>query len=245
MARFYLPPEAWNGSTWELDGDEARHALRVLRLRAGDTCTVFDGAGRAAGVRITSTDGSTRLAVEPIDILPKPAPIAEITLCQAIPKGGNMELIVQKAVEMGVRRIIPLITERTIVRLSPKEARAKTEKWRRTVLEACKQCGQNTLPHVEPPLAYRDFLAQASLPALKLHAALTPDAKPLRNVLEAARAEGARSAALLVGPEGDFTPEENEAAAIHGFLPVTLGPIVLRVETATFLGLAAIRYALD
>lgn len=245
MARFYLPPEAWNGPAWELRGEEARHALRVLRLRPGNTCSVFDGEGRAAVVRIIGAEGSSRLTVEPVENLPAPTPIAGITLCQAIPKGGNMELIVQKAVEMGVRRIIPLVTERTIVRLTPREAEAKAEKWRRTVLEACKQCGQNTLPRVECPLAYSDFLSSAQLPGLKLHAALTPDAQPLRNVLEPARAEGVQSAALLVGPEGDFTPAENAAAAAHGFIPVSFGPIVLRVETAAFLGVAAIRYALD
>lgn len=245
MARFYLPPEAWNGPTWDVCGEEARHALRVLRLRAGDTCTVFDGEGRAATVRVVTSEGSGRLTVEPVDTLPTPAPIAELTLCQAIPKGGNMELIVQKAVELGVRRIIPLVTERTIVRLSPREAEAKAEKWRRTVLEACKQCGQNTLPRVDLPLPYREFLDTAELPSLRLHAALTPSAKPLRSVLEPARAKGIRSAALLVGPEGDFTPEENALAAAHGFVPVTFGPIVLRVETAAFLGLSALRYALD
>lgn len=245
MARFYLPPEAWNGFTWELEGDEARHALRVMRLHSGDSCTVFDGLGRAANATIVSTEGSSRLTLEPSAFLPQPHDIAKITLCQSIPKGGNMELIVQKAVEMGVSRIVPLVTERTIVRLTPKEAEAKAQKWRRTALEACKQCGQNTLPAVETPLPFREFIAAFEGPGVNLHAALTPKARALRNVLETARADGVREAALLVGPEGDFTPEENEAAAACEFVPVTFGPIVLRVETAAFLGIAVIRYALD
>ena len=245
MPRFYLPPDAWQAPAWELAGDEAKHALKVMRLREGDTCTVFDGRGRAAETRITATRGSSGLLLEPVADLPQPPPIAEITLCQSIPKGGNMELIIQKAVELGVSRIIPLITKRTIVRLKPGEAEAKTEKWKRTVLEACKQCGQNTLPQIALPMDYRDFLAHADLPALKIHAALTDTAQPLRTVLEQARTAHIRQAAILVGPEGDFTPAENEAAAAHGFLPVTLGPIILRVETATFFAISAIRYALD
>ncbi len=245
MARFFLPAEAWDGPAWELDGDEARHALRVMRLHAGDTCTVFDGRGRAAEAKIVSTEGSSRLTLEPVAYLPQAPTIAGITLCQAIPKGSNMDLIVQKAVEMGVNRIIPLVTERTIVRLTAKEAEAKAQKWRRTALEACKQCGQNTLPIVETPLPFREWLSQTSDSGVHLHAALTPEARGLRSVLENARADGIREASLLVGPEGDFTPEENAAAAARGFIPVTFGPIVLRVETAAFLGIAAIRYALD
>lgn len=245
MARFYLPPEAWNGPAWELDGDEARHALRVMRLRAGDSCTVFDGLGRAAEATIVSTEGSSLLTLEPSTFLPQSPAIAKITLCQSIPKGGNMDLIVRKAVEMGVNRIIPLVTERTIVRLAPKEAEAKAQKWRRTALEACKQCGQNTLPAVETPLPFREFIAAFKGPGVNLHAALTPEARSLRSVLEEARADGVREASLLVGPEGDFTPEENAAAKAHSFVPVSFGPIVLRVETAAFLGISAIRYALD
>lgn len=245
MARFYLPPEAWNGPAWELEGEEARHALRVMRLHEGDSCTVFDGLGRAAEVRILSTEGSSHLTLEPTTFLPQAPDTAAITLCQSIPKGSNMDLIVQKAVEMGVSRIVPLVTERTIVRLTPQEAEAKTKKWRRTALEACKQCGQNTLPAVERPMPYREFIATFDGPGVNLHAALTPEARSLRGVLEGARAEGVREASLLIGPEGDFTPEENAAAAERGFVPVTFGPIVLRVETASFLGIAAIRYALD
>lgn len=245
MSRFYLPSDHWQGDCWEVRGSEAYHALKVMRLRSGDTCTVFDGKGRAAKVRIVSSESSSSFTAEPISFIASPSPQAEITLCQAIPKGGNMELIIQKAVEMGVGRIIPVITERTVVRLSPSDAEAKAEKWRRTVLEACKQCGQNTLPVLETPCLFSDFIRKGDLPEYKVLAALLPEAQPMRAVFEAARGAGVCSAALLVGPEGDFSPAEYETALAQGFSPVSLGSIILRVETATFLAVSALRYALD
>lgn len=243
MHRCYLPTADFTAPTLCVEGDEAHHALRVLRLRAGEECEVFDGRGNAARCRVTDTSGCLTLG----DIRPLPSmpPVAGITLALAIPKGGNMELIVQKAVEMGVSRIIPLITERTIVRLNAKEARSKADKWRRTVLEACKQCGVRLLPVVEEPQPYSTLLQRNDLPALKLTCAIVPHAKPLREVLETARTAGQRDCLLLIGPEGDLSPAEYAAAETAGFAPVSLGPIILRVETAVFLSVAAVRYALD
>lgn len=245
MSRFYLPSDQWQGDCWEVRGSEAHHALKVIRLRTGDSCTLFDGKGRAAEVRIVSTEGSTCFRAEPISFYSPSPTQAEITLCQSVPKGGNMELIIQKAVEMGVGRIIPVITERTVVRLSHSDAEAKAEKWRRTVLEACKQCGQNTLPVLETPCSFAGLMHKTDLPEYKVLAALLPEAQPMRTVLENARASGVRQAALLVGPEGDFSPSEYESALARGFLPISLGSIILRVETATFLTVSAMRYALD
>ena len=156
-----------------------------------------------------------------------------------------MDLIVQKAVEMGVQRIIPLISERTIVRLDARDAAAKATKWNRTVLEACKQCGVNTLPIVETPQSYGTFLQRSDLPQLKLQCAIVPQAKPLRELLETARAAGQNACVLLIGPEGDFSPAEYAAGEAAGYLPASLGPIILRVETAVFMATAAARYALD
>lgn len=232
------------GSCFTVEGEEAHHALRVMRLRAGDKCEVFDGAGHSAVATVLSGAGST-LQLGETEPLPPLPPVAGITLALAIPKGSNMELIVQKAVEMGVSRIIPLISERTIVRLDAKEAAKKTDKWRRTVLEACKQCGVNTLPVVEEPQPFALFLKRSDLPALKVHGAISPTALPLREVLESARAAGQRDCLILIGPEGDFSPAEYAAAEAAGCTPTSFGPIILRVETAVFLAVAAARYALD
>lgn len=215
-----------------------------MRLRAGDECEVFDGAGQATRVQVLSGHGSS-MTVQVQELLPAMPPVAGITLALAVPKGNNMDLIVQKAVELGVSRIVPLITERTIVRLSGKDAAAKADKWRRTVLEACKQCGVNTLPAVEEPQSYKLFLQRGDLPALKVQCAIVPHARPLREVLEEGRAAAQRDCVLLVGPEGDFSPAEYAAAEQVGYIPTGLGPIILRVETAVFMAVAAARYALD
>ena len=131
------------------------------------------------------------------------------------------------------------------MRLSGKEATSKADKWRRTVLEACKQCGVNTLPVVEEPQSYKLFLQRTDLPELKVQCAIVPHARPLRDVLEAGRAAGQRECVLLIGPEGDFSPAEYAAGEAAGYTPTGLGPIILRVETAVFMAAAAARYALD
>ncbi len=245
MHRCYLPGLNAEASHFVVEGEEARHALKVMRLRVGECCELFDGRGHALRARIVATAGSSSMQLEAVEQLPALPPVADITLALAIPKGTNMDLIVQKAVEMGVSRIVPLISERTIVRLDAAGGEAKAAKWQRTVLEACKQCGVNTLPVVETPQSYAHFLKRGDLPALKLQCAIVPEARPLRTVLEAGRVAGVQSVALLIGPEGDFSPDEYAAGQAAGFEPVSLGPIILRVETAVFMAVAAARYALD
>lgn len=249
MARFYLPPALWLDSPWCLPKEESHHASKVMRLQAGDTCTVFDGLGHSAHTKIVSaTPDAVQLACA--EELPPALAGVELTLYQAIPKGNNMELIIQKAVELGVTRIVPLLTQRTIVRLNAAEATAKQEKWQRIALESCKQCGQNVLPQIELPLPFEQWLrnladGKQQLPACAIVGALSPHALPLRSVLEPAREQGALSAGVLIGPEGDLTPAELEKAIESGFTPVTLGNIILRSETAAFFTLSALRYALQ
>ncbi len=245
MHRCYLPGMNPAASHFTVEGEEARHALKVMRLRVGELCELFDGRGHALRARIVAAAGPSSMQLEAVELLPPLPPVAGITLALAIPKGTNMELIVQKAVEMGVSRIVPLISERTIVRLDAAQAEAKALKWQRTVLEACKQCGVNELPVVETPQSYARFLSRTDLPELRLQCAIVPEARPLRELLESGRAAGASSVALLIGPEGDFSPAEYEAGRAAGFAPVSLGPIILRVETAVFMAVAAARYALD
>ena len=247
MHRCYHPGEKLEvGRIVRVCGEEAHHALRVMRHREGEHCELFDGEGRAARGCIVSVGGG-EMQVKLEEVVGNGKDTCEITLAVAVPKGALMELIVQKAVEMGVHRIIPLITERTIVRIMGQGAEAKAAKWNRTALEACKQCGVNTLPIVEVPCSFRTFLREVAgeETELKVHCALVPEARPIREVLEAARERGERRVMLLVGPEGDFTPEENAAAAGAGFEPVSLGATVLRVESAAFFAVAAARYALD
>ena len=236
MPRFFLPPDSWVDEAW-LTGDEAKHLSQVLRIRAGETVTVFDGSGRRAEAVIREV-ARDRARLDLGSIVQTPAPKPFVTLALAIPKGKNMDLVVQKAVELGVSVIQPLVTRRTIVQ--PGEGKA--EKWRRVTLEACKQCGLDHLPEVAEPLAFSEWLAKREGSGLALIASLTPGARPMKDVVRAG--EGS-AVTVLIGPEGDFTPEATSAALTAGFHPVTLGANVLRAETAALFCLSALRYEFD
>jgi 16S rRNA (uracil1498-N3)-methyltransferase len=234
MPRFLLPPANWH--TPALTGDEARHLSQVLRIKPGETITVFDGCGRRADA-VVLTVTRDHVALRLGAARSSPAPLPAITLAQAIPKGKNMDLIVQKAVELGIASIQPLVTRHTIVHPGD----GKSDKWRRTALEACKQCGQDTLPTIADPLPFDDWAGSlTNLTDLRLIASLAPGARPLRDVLHTHPDPTAIT--LLVGPEGDFSAAETERALAVGFLPVSLGSIILRVETATLFCLSALRY---
>lgn len=237
MARFFLSPEAW-GAQARLTGDEAKHGAQVLRLRAGERVTVFDGCGRSAGAEIVEvTKSEIRLELGEAAVRPLPQP--EICLAQAVPKGKTMDLVVQKAVELGVTTIQPLVTRHTVVQVDGDDAPRKSAKWQRVALEACKQCGQDLLPEVLPVREFADWLPGAG-GDLKIMGSLFDGARPLREILRGA--EVPRRVVLLVGPEGDFSAAEAAAAVEAGFLPASLGPIVLRAETAAIFAISSVRY---
>lgn len=238
MPRFLLPPSAWESPEPALSGDEARHLTQVLRARAGDRVVVFDGHGRRAEAEVLDVSRDRVGLRIGAPVAPAP-PVPRITLVQAIPKGKTMDLIVRKAVELGVASIHPLVTRHTVV----KPGDGKSEKWQRAALEACKQCGQDTLPEVAETTSFDrwiESLADAAPDELRVIASLAPGARPLREILR--HRPDAASTTVLVGPEGDFSGEETTAALAAGFLPATLGSIVLRVETASLFCLSAMRY---
>jgi len=237
MARFFLSPDAW-GAQALLGGDEAKHAAQVLRLRAGDRLTVFDGRGRSAGAEVLEVS-KNELRLELGQEIQAPRLEPEISLAQAVPKGKTMDLIVQKAVELGVTRIQPLMTRNTVVQVDGEDAPRKSAKWQRVALEACKQCGQDLLPEVLPVRDFAGWVDDAE-GDLKIIASLLPGVRSLRDLLREAGVP--RRVTLLVGPEGDFSAAEGAAALEAGFLPASLGSIVLRAETAAFFGISAIRY---
>lgn len=244
MHRFHLRPENWDSST--LDPEESHHCSHVLRLCEGDRVTVFDGAGREGQATIASTS-SSRVTLKIAGTSKTPSPPCEITLAQAIPKGKNMDLIVQKAVELGASKLVPILSDRTIVQLDADETAKKREKWRTVALEACKQCGQNHLPVISAPMNMKDFLERADKSSLLLIASLQPDARTLKFVLsEYTQQHGAlpKRVTVFVGPEGDFTPAEISLAKSHGCQPITLGPIILRTETAAIYCLSVLAHEL-
>ncbi|HWB61127.1 MAG TPA: 16S rRNA (uracil(1498)-N(3))-methyltransferase [Chthoniobacteraceae bacterium] len=246
MHRFYIPAESWNLDSLKLDADEAHHALDVLRLKQGDRAVVFNGRGSEATVEIAATNKNTVDLRRIHDAKSSPLP-CKITLAQAVPKGKNMDLIVQKATELGAAAIIPLISERTVVQVEEEDASKKREKWQAVAIEAAKQCGQNWLPEIHAPQSPKQFFQANPRYDLMLIASLQPGALHFKKVLEeyAAAGKGKPSSALiLVGPEGDFTPAEIGLAKSGGCRPITLGPIVLRTETAAIYCLSILGYEL-
>jgi 16S rRNA (uracil1498-N3)-methyltransferase len=246
MHRFYIPPEKWNSGAPLLTGSEAHHCRNVLRLEAGDKVVLFDGRGRELTAEIKSS-GSSEIALRKLHEATTPPLRCQITLGQAIPKGKNMDLIVQKAVEIGAAEIAPILSDRTVVRLDEESAAAKQAKWQTGAVEAAKQCGQNWLPRVHVPQTVAQFFQEPRRFDLQLIGSLQSDAVHLKKILAEYLAEqGDRPASvlMLVGPEGDFTPAELSLARSQGCRPITLGPIVLRVETASIYCLSVLSYEL-
>jgi 16S rRNA (uracil1498-N3)-methyltransferase len=243
MPRFYIPPHIWSSDRLALDADEAHHAVDVLRLKAGDRITVFNGQGAEALAEIVQ---AKRDAVELRRLsATKTEPLrCEITLGQAVPKGKNMELIIEKATELGAASVAPLLSERTVVQADAGDALRKQQKWQRTAVEACKQCGQNWLPRIQTPRTPRDFFHAGQKFDLMLVASLQPDARGLKDVLAEHGPKRPASVLVLVGPEGDFTPAEISLAKSHGCQPITLGPIILRTETAALYCLSVLAHEL-
>jgi 16S rRNA (uracil1498-N3)-methyltransferase len=242
MHRFYLAPENWNPGALVLSGTEAHHCRNVLRLERGDKVVVFDGRGRELTGEITAAD-SSEIRLRKLHEAQTPPLRCQITLAQAIPKGKNMDLIVQKAVEIGAAEIAPIISDRTVVRLDEESAASKQSKWQTVAIEAAKQCGQNWLPRVHVPQTMSQFFQHSRRFDLQLIGSLQADAVHLKKIL-AEHPDRPKSVLMLVGPEGDFTPAELSLARSQGCRPITLGPIILRVETASIYCLSILSYEL-
>ena len=247
MHRFYLPPGQCQDAPLFLAGSEAHHARHVLRVRSGERVAVLDGAGREFLCEVRDFDrDKVRLAV--IETHTHAPPACPVTLVQALPKGKIIEAIIQKATELGAARIVPLITERVVTQLGEKDAARKAAKLQLIAVEAIKQCGACWLPRVEGPLTPNQFLARKEPFELSLIASLQAGSRPAREYFRAFQEQhgrGPQSACVWIGPEGDFTPAETEAIKAHGALPITLGALVLRVETAAIYCLSILQYELN
>jgi 16S rRNA (uracil1498-N3)-methyltransferase len=209
--------------------------MRVLRLRDGDTLTLFDGLGGEYGARITGFRKDTVLA----DVLEHRAVEREsaldLTLAQGISRGERMDWVMQKATELGVRRIVPVFTERSMVKLDARQSERKLQHWRAIAIAACEQSGRNRVPEITEPANFFDAI-RASPPS-DTRVLLSPSA-----TLRARDLPRPTTITLLIGPEGGLADHEGEAAIKAGFQPVQLGPRILRTETAALAALAALQH---
>ncbi|MBI5740505.1 MAG: 16S rRNA (uracil(1498)-N(3))-methyltransferase [Nitrospirae bacterium] len=246
MTRLFLPPERLAEEKITISGEEARYLSLVLRARPGEQLMIFDGTGSRYICRIFKVH-KKEVVVEKIKKEPYCAesPVS-ITLAQGLPKADKMDLIVQKSTELGVHRIIPLITERSQVRHTE-----KTGRWRKIAMSASQQCGRDAIPEIEEPVKFEEFVIQ---PALPLDKGRTGEG-PLKIIFSEEREKSnlkkifadykdIRKISIMIGPEGGFTHEEAGTAVDNGFIEVSLGPRILRTETAPIAAISIIEYML-
>ncbi len=237
--RFFLPGLKEPGQVVSLRGEELHHLRRVLRLRAGDEVALFDGEGRGFAGRIAGLSGSEATIVlgaeEPRE---RESPL-DLALLPALSKGEKFDWVVQKATELGVREIQPLLTDRGDVRPAGDRGARKAERWRRIALEACKQSGRTRLPRIHEP---RDLASALVLPPGTLGVALDPEGPGEETPGLEARLGGAGGVRLAVGPEGGWSPAERDLLRERGFLLLGLGPRVLRTETAAIVSTALFQF---
>ena len=218
-----------------LPPEESHHLARVLRVQPGQEITLFDGLGGVAEATV-ETVSKTAVAARVFKRWKVPRPRIEIDLIQAVPKPDRWELVLQKAVELGATTIRPILTRHTESRPNPK----KQARWKKIVLNAAQQCEVRWLPDLQPLEKFDAVLPTLGSYDLVLIGSLYDGAKPFREVPMA----GKKRVALLIGPEGDFSQEEVDAAVQAGAVPVSFGDRILRTETAAIFGLAVLAYEL-
>lgn len=237
LTRLYFPEVIPAHGRCVLPAAQAHHVARVLRLAAGDALTLFDGAGTEYAAVITRLEKSAvTVRVGAAQARDRESPL-RITVAQAVSSGDRMDFTVQKAVELGAARIVPLLSSRCVVRLSGARAEKRVAHWRAVAVSACEQCGRNHVPEVAAVIPLCHWLGQQPEAGGETRLLLAPHAAVrLREM-----AQPAGPITLLIGPEGGFAPDEESAARGSGFTPVSIGPRILRTETAALAALAALQ----
>lgn len=231
MPRFFCPLPLHIGAQLDLPASTAHHVF-VLRLQVGDQIEIFNGEGGSYLARLTTIE-KKRASVELADFLAREAELPfPITLAQALPEGSKMDWIIEKAVELGVQQIQPIAAQRCVVKLNADRAEKKLEHWRAIIIAASEQCGRNRLAQLDAPLEVQKFSATSTSGQRIL---LSPRAT--QSLAQWAQQQTPQAVTFMIGPEGGFTDAEENEAVRQGALMLSMGPRVLRTETA---GLAAI-----
>ncbi|HXI76069.1 MAG TPA: 16S rRNA (uracil(1498)-N(3))-methyltransferase [Steroidobacteraceae bacterium] len=230
MTRVFVGSALTPGGAVQLPPDTASHLAKVLRARAGDELVLFNGDGREFTGAIEAVRGSRVSAfVGEGRAVARESPLA-ITLVQSVPRGDRMDFIVQKATELGVARIVPVLSQRSVVRLDAAQAESKAAHWRAVAISACEQCGRNSLPVIEAAQPLLTYLGE-SAPCAGPRLVFEPESVP-QPLAAASAGVTIADAQIAIGPEGGFAADELEAFRVAGFTQGGLGPRVLRAETA-------------
>lgn len=245
MNRFFVDdPGAFSDRSVVITGGDVNHVKNVLRLKENDELIVSDGRGRDYHCRISGITNEEVVA-DICDICDNFSELStEITLFQGFPKGDKMELIIQKTVELGVTRIVPVMTKRTVVKLDDKKAKKKTERYNMIAESAAKQSGRGMIPEVTMPVSFAEAVSMAE----KLDMNIIPyeEAEGVeysRNIIKSIK--GKKSLGIFIGPEGGFAREEVEKALDAGASAITLGHRILRTETAGMAVISIIMFELE
>lgn len=247
MRRFFVEEKDIKENQVTIKGDEARHIVQVLRLKERDKIKVFTGKGKEYLTEIIQASKKEVIGKILKESKLDTEPPIEITLVQGLPKFDKMDLIVQKATELGVKRIIPVITQRTIIRLNKEKAKVRRIRWQRIALEAAKQSSRAIIPEVREAIPFIQALDNLNRESLNLIPWEEETSTRLKEVLKHHTSHIPHPTShitVFIGPEGGFTPEEVRAAKKKGAIPVSLGPRLLRTETAGLVTLAMILYEL-
>lgn len=241
IPRIYNPRTLDEGTSTELGEEHCAYLRDVLRLKEGGDLTLFDGVGHEYKAVIRGFSSRT-IHLEVITREDIMLPETRITLAQSLPKGSKMKFIIQKTTELGVSRIVPFISSRSIPRLTGDRAAGKAAQWRKVAVEASRQCGRGDIPEVSEIVSFDEMLRSADGDALRIILWEAEAQRGIREILTDERYAGADSFCIVVGPEGGFSWEEIEKARRSGFLSASLGRLILRTETAPLAVLSILQY---
>jgi 16S rRNA (uracil1498-N3)-methyltransferase len=249
MQKYFVKPEQFSGETVTLTGEDAHHAVRVMRMNPGDTFVASDGAGQEALARIVEAGGG-QITASIVEWLSNTAePPVDVWIAQCLPKGDRLETVIQKCTEIGACRILPIVSERTIVRLEAGKLESRLARWRKIAKEAAEQSERSRVPDIDAPRSWSEMLrvaaeADHALVCYEREGELNLRLK-LRELAERAVGGGSSrrpTIMLVIGPEGGLSPGEVAAATDAGCDIVSLGRTILRTDTASIVGLTCILY---
>ena len=241
MPKFFVRKESINDHTITLEGENAKHIGSVLRSKTGDIITVCDGDGRDYECEITEITKKAVIAKITDIFTNDNEPDIKLTLYQALPKADKMELVIQKCIEIGVDRIVPVKTEHAVVKIEGKEEK-KLQRWNKIAEAAAKQCGRGKIPVVDRVMTFKEAINEA----ISLDSAIIPYEKERKNSLKTfAKGFKGKSIGIFIGPEGGFSNDEIDFAISNGVKSVTLGKRILRTETAGLVTSVILLYELE